>query len=100
MHLSVSETQADPLAEASPLLTESATEEESDLEEMCLRQKCRKTIKSGKVITADSMVVIRITWPRELIYTTGEQPIMHEQLSMPLFMSGYLAVLDMVKVGL
>ena len=41
---------------------ESATEEELDPEEEMFIQKCRKTITCGKVKTADSTVVRRITW--------------------------------------
>ena len=81
----------------------SATEEECDLgEEMCVRQKCIKMIKSGKVRTANTMVVRRITWPHKLVYTTGGHPAMYEQLSLPLFLSEYLAVLDglLISIGI
>ena len=46
------------------------------------------------------MVVRRITWPQELIYTAGGQPVVYEQLSLPLFVTGYLVWMDMVKLGL
>lgn len=77
-----------------PLLTESTIEEESDSEEMGVRQKFRKTIKSGKVRTADATIVKRITWPHKLIYTARGQPAVYDRLTIHLFVSGYLAVLD------
>ena len=46
------------------------------------------------------MVVRRITWPDKLIYTAGSQHAMSEQLSLPLFVIAYLAVVDRVKLGL
>ena len=54
---------------------------------MCMWQNRRKMIKSGKVRTADAMGVRSITWPHELIYTSGDQPAIYEQLTMPLFVS-------------
>ena len=49
--------------------------------------------------TADSMVVRKITWQYEVVYTVGGQPTMYEQLSMPLFVTVYLAVVYTVKSG-
>ena len=45
------------------------------------------------VRTVNSMVVKHITWPHELIYKSVRQPTVYEQLTMPLFVSGYTAVL-------
>ena len=56
----------------------------------------QKTLKSGKIRTADSMVK-HITWPHELIYTSWGHPAVYKQLSMPLFISGYIAIRDTVK---
>ena len=57
-------------------------------------QRKRKALKSGKVQTANSMVVKKITWPHELVYKAEEKLTMYTELTFPLFVSGYLAVLD------
>ena len=44
-------------------------------------------------------MVKRIAWPHELVYTSGGEPVVYDHLSMPLFVSGYMAVLDTVKSG-
>ena len=67
---------------------------------MCVRQKCRNMIKSGKVRTANATVVRLITCPHKLIDISGGQPTMYQQLTMLLFVSGYIAVLDTAKPGL
>ena len=38
------------------------------------RRKNGKPLKSGKVRTADSTVIKRITWPHELVYSSGGEP--------------------------
>ena len=43
---------------------------------------------------ADTMVLHKITWPHELVYTTEGQPIAYDNLSVVLFVSGYLAVIE------
>lgn len=61
----------------------------------------QRQLMSGKVLNADSMVhnVLRkIIWPHYLVYSTGEQPPACEDLSFPLFVSGYLAILDATKL--
>ena len=81
------------------MLTESATEESYSEEEMSRQLKLRKTLKSVKVRTAKSTVVKSITWPHEHMYTSGWQLAIYEQLTMPLFVSGYIVFLDTVKSG-
>ena len=46
------------------------------------------------------MVVSRIMLPHEFVYMVGGQLTVHEQLPLPLFVSEYFAVLEMVKMGL
>ena len=81
------------------LLVESLSDESEMGEGPARGKKRRKALRSGKVRTADSIVVKRINWPHELMYTSGGKPAVYEQVSMPLFMSGYLCVLDRVKSG-
>ena len=45
------------------------------------------------------MVVKWITWPHELVYGADGKPDMYDELALPLFLSGYLSVLDTVKTG-
>ena len=60
--------QAGHQLKQAPLLMENATEKESDWEEeMCVWQKCRKMITSGKVRIDNSMVVRKITWTHDLV---------------------------------
>ena len=80
-HLRDSKKEAGLAVEASTI-SESTMEESDSEEEMFRWLKHRKTLKSGKVRTADSMVVKCITWPHELLYTSGGQPGTYEQISM------------------
>ena len=38
----------------------------------------------------DSKVLKKVTWPHELVYVATGQPAMYEDLSITLFVSGYL----------
>ena len=78
---------------------EGATDESESEVDVARCRKCCKSLKSDKVRTADSTVVKRITWPHGLVYTSVGQPAVYDQLSIPLFISGYVAVLDSVNSG-
>ena len=80
-----------------PLLVESFTDESKPDREPDRRKKRKKALQSGKVRTAHSSVVKRITLPHELIYISGIEPVMYDLISMSQFMTGYLSVLDTVK---
>ena len=58
-----------------------------------------RALKSGRIRTADSTVLKRITWPYELMYNSGREPVVCEHKSIPQFVTGYLSVLDTVKSG-
>ena len=64
-----------------------------------IRKKRRRALKYGKIRIADSTVVKGITWPHELMYNSGGEPVIYEHISMPQFVTGYLSVLDIVKSG-
>ena len=85
------------LLKQAPLLTVSTMEESDSEEEVSRWLKHRQTLKSGKARTADSRVVKHITLPHELIFTSRGQCAMCKQLSVPLFILGYIAILDTVK---
>ena len=60
----------------------------------------RKLLKSGKVCTVDSMVLRNITWPHEFMYTVAGQPAVYKELSITVFMSGHLLVMETSKQAL
>ena len=72
------------------------TDADSDLEEdnMEVRRK-RLLLKSGILKTADSHVM----WPLELVYTVAGQPTVYDELSIGLFRSGYLAVMELENLS-
>ena len=43
------------------------------------------------------MVLHKITWPHELVYMAAGQPAMYDELSIALFISGYLSVKQSIK---
>ena len=51
-------------------------------------------LKSGKICTAGLMVLKKVTWPHKLIYTAKGKFAQCEDLSVSLFVSGYMAVID------
>ena len=68
-------------------------------EEPGRRKKRWSALKSGKIRTADSTVVKIISWPHELVYNSGGEPVIFKHISMAQFVSGYLSVFDTVKSG-
>ena len=66
---------------------------ESDLKsDNEVRGPCRKwmMLKSGKIFWADLMVLKKVTWPHDLVYTAEGKPVQYENLSVSLFVShGY-----------
>ena len=80
-----------------PIITLSTTDEESDSDAVEPLRQHRKPLKFGKLYMANSMVLKMVTWPHELIYTAMGQPTMYEDLSVTRFVSGYLAIMEIVK---
>ena len=39
----------------------------------------------------------KVTWSHELVYMAKDQPAMYDDLSVTLFLSGYLAIIKTVK---
>ena len=54
-------------------------------------------MKSGKIQTGNAMVVKRITWPNELACRVDGKPAIYEELTLLLFLSRYVSVLDIVN---
>ena len=78
-----------------PLLADISTDDSRMGQGPARRRKKDKPLKSGKVRTADYIVIKRITWPNEL----GGEPMTYEHISISQFVTGYLSLLDMVKMG-
>ena len=43
------------------------------------------------------MVLRKVTWPHELVYIITGQPTVHKELSVTIFMSGYLVIMETAK---
>ena len=76
-----------------PVLDLDTSGEESASEEEPNHVPKKKTLKSGKVRTDDSAVLHKVVWPHKVVYTTTEQPAAYD-ISIPLFVSGYLEVME------
>ena len=75
-----------------------STDEDLDSkEELVSHKKRNTTIKSGKLRMAETTVLRHIMWPHELVYEPGSQPAIYDELTLHLFISGYLAILEVVK---
>ena len=57
------------------------------------RQRC-KNLKSGMDRTGATIVLNKITWPREVLYTSESKPASYQYISVPQFVYGYLIVMD------
>ena len=57
----------------------------------------RKTLKLGKIRTADSSVLHKVVWPHKVVYTATGKPAEYDDISIPLFISRYLTVMAMEK---
>ena len=66
----------------------------SDEEEPVATRWIRKHLKSGKLKTADTQVVHTVEWPHEFVYIVEGKPAEYETLSVPLFVSGYIKIMD------
>ena len=84
-----------------PILTISTSEDESDSDADTREPpRKRRPLQSGQVHSADAMVVKKLTWPHELVYTAVGQPAVYEDLPVALFVNGYLTVMETIKPDL
>ena len=89
--------ELDRCLKQAPQIADISTDDSWTDQEPGHRRKRGKPLKSGKVRTADSTVIKHSTWPHELVYTSGGEPVTYEHIAMSQFVTGYLSVLDMVK---
>ena len=52
-----------------------------------------RTIKSGKLRTQDTHVVIRIKWPHEVVSSSQSKVPVYEEMSLTSFTNGYLGLM-------
>ena len=58
-----------------------------------LQARRKIELKSGKIWTMDSTVNKKVVWPHKVVFTTQGQPPVYSDMSIALFMNGYLTVL-------
>ena len=75
-----------------PLFEVTTTERDSSAEDDQLAHDGHP-LRSGMQHTAVSMVVKKVTWPHKVIYTEAGKPVAYEELSIPLFVHGYLIIM-------
>ena len=71
-----------------------STDEESVSEEETTHRPRKKQLRSGKLRRSDSVVLHKVTWPHELVYSASDQPVIYNDISIHLFVSGYLAIIE------
>ena len=76
-----------------PIITAPTTGEESSTDKDQLAPHLQRPLKSSMQHTGGFMVVKIIMWPHEVIYPVATKPTAFEELSIPLFMQGYLIVM-------
>ena len=75
-----------------PILEVSTTNKESEsADDSRLTRRKRAVLKSGKLRTANTKVLHSVTWPHEMVYTTGQLTVYYD-LSLTLFVSSYLMI--------
>ena len=77
-----------------PVLQLPITNEDSGSEEKATTPAPRKwVLKSGKIHTADTTVLCKITWPHKVVYTSTWQPTEYEKMNVTLFISRFMTVM-------
>ena len=82
------------MMQQAPALDIDSTEKESVIEKETTHRPRKKQLQSGKLRSADTIIVHKVTWPHELVYTVSGQPAVYDEISIPLFVSSYLAVVE------
>ena len=65
----------------------------SDDEEEQPAPRWRRPLKSGLHRTGATTVLNKVTWPYEVVYTSAGKPATYQDISIPLFVHGYLIVM-------
>ena len=80
-----------------PVLELAITDEDSRSEEGANPATKMRALKTGKLQTADTTILHKITWTHKVIYTCTGQPAEYDQLSITIFVSGFLMVMILEK---
>ena len=81
-----------------PVLEVSSTDESSPKDEGAVStHNHKKQLKPCKLRTADLLVVHRVLWPHELVYTAEGQPTVYDTISVALFVNGYMQAMEAEK---
>ena len=78
-----------------PTYSRAMTEGDStseELEQPATRRK--KQLKSGMDRTGATMVVRQLPWPHKLVYTVVRKSEAYQDISIPLFVQGYLVIME------
>ena len=62
----------------------------SEEEEEAHHTHKKRRLKSCKIHTMDSLVVKKVKWPHEMVFTNPGQPPVYDKMSPALFMNGYM----------
>ena len=82
-----------PDAPTTPLDEETTSDEESTSEDEQQITTRHRPLKSGMNRTGMTMVIKRIMWPYEVVYSLAGKPVAYEDLSVSAFVQGYLIVI-------
>ena len=74
-----------------PYSMDTSSDEEEDLP---LTTWCRKPLKLGRLQMADTVPVHKVDWPHEYVYSVDDKPAEYETLSVPIFVSRYVNIMD------
>ena len=54
----------------------------------------RRPLKSGMHQTEANRVLTKVTWPHKTVYTSAGKTAAYQDISIPLFVQGYLIIMD------
>ena len=57
----------------------------------------KRGLKSGKLRTAATSVLCKVVLPNKVVYMSTGKPDKYDQLSIPIFVTGYLTVMSVKK---
>ena len=79
-----------------PSYNEATSEDDttSDEEEQQICRGKKWGLKSGMHHTVATSVVRKVTWPPEMVYMAEGKPAAYQDISVPLFVQGYLIIIN------
>ena len=77
-----------------PVIFISTDDESASGDEGMLPARRKRGLKSGMARTMDYIVTMKVIWPHKVLLTTQGQPPVYREMSLALFVNGYLTVLS------